>query len=353
MSHNIRALIALTILASTLSLHAQSASVTGTITYRERMALPPGSTVEVTLEDVSRADAPAEVIARLRESTPGQPPIPFQLSFDPNRINARNRYAVRARIFDGARLLFTSTTTTLVLTQGRGTTANLVLQRAAASQEPEMSTPDPRPIPPVSTPIRPLPPVVELRNLPATFTGNVPCDGCPGVRYELNLYPDDTFFVRNTRMVRGSAAEDDLGSWVLSSDRRVIILRMASGGTERFAIRDNTTLRRLDARGRESEGGQAQDLRRVTFNPLDVRVTVSGAYAREGGEARLIECSTGQVWRVTGDGLPPVATRQPGRAGNGVGTFITVNGRLTQGAGGREPEFKVERVETAAMSTLR
>jgi META domain/Type III secretion system lipoprotein chaperone (YscW) len=39
------------------------ASLTGTATYRERIALPPDAVFEATLEDVSRADTPAEVVS--------------------------------------------------------------------------------------------------------------------------------------------------------------------------------------------------------------------------------------------------------------------------------------------------
>ena len=38
--------------------------IAGTVTYRERMALPPGATVQVRLEDVSRADAAADALRR-------------------------------------------------------------------------------------------------------------------------------------------------------------------------------------------------------------------------------------------------------------------------------------------------
>jgi heat shock protein HslJ len=40
-------------------------AVKGTATYRERMALPPGAVLEATLQDVSRADAPAVVIGQV------------------------------------------------------------------------------------------------------------------------------------------------------------------------------------------------------------------------------------------------------------------------------------------------
>lgn len=34
-------------------------TITGTVAYRERIALPPNAVVTVTLEDVSLADAPS------------------------------------------------------------------------------------------------------------------------------------------------------------------------------------------------------------------------------------------------------------------------------------------------------
>ena len=42
------------------------ATVSGTITYRERMALSPGAVVEVSLQDISLADAEATVVAKQR-----------------------------------------------------------------------------------------------------------------------------------------------------------------------------------------------------------------------------------------------------------------------------------------------
>jgi putative lipoprotein len=43
-----------------------SGQVRGTVTYRERLALPPDAVFEATLEDVSRAYVPAEVLGRAR-----------------------------------------------------------------------------------------------------------------------------------------------------------------------------------------------------------------------------------------------------------------------------------------------
>lgn len=111
--------------------HAAAAeSVQGTAVYRERIALPPTAVFEATLEDVSRADAPGVVIGRVRIAPPGNPPIRFAIGYDPARIDQRRTYVVRARILDGARLMFTTDASYPVLTRGHGTTVSLLMRMA-------------------------------------------------------------------------------------------------------------------------------------------------------------------------------------------------------------------------------
>jgi uncharacterized lipoprotein YbaY/heat shock protein HslJ len=107
----------------------EPARITGSITYRERIALSPQTLVEVELRDVSRADAPARVLARQRISGAGQVPLRFGLEYDPDEIDERMSYALSARISQGGQLLFISDTHTPVLTRGAGTQADLVLVR--------------------------------------------------------------------------------------------------------------------------------------------------------------------------------------------------------------------------------
>jgi hypothetical protein len=52
---------------------AAPAMITGTVTYRERIALPPTAVIKVQLVDVSRADAPAVVIGVPLFSVPKVP----------------------------------------------------------------------------------------------------------------------------------------------------------------------------------------------------------------------------------------------------------------------------------------
>ena len=91
----------------------------GTVTYRERIALTPGATLEIELRDVSYADAPAPLIARQTISGPGQVPIKFKVEYNREDIDSRNRYSVSAQIIESdGRLAFTNDTAYEVITDG-------------------------------------------------------------------------------------------------------------------------------------------------------------------------------------------------------------------------------------------
>jgi uncharacterized lipoprotein YbaY len=102
--------------------------VSGTVTYRQRSALPPSAMLSVTIIDVSRADAPSTIIAEQRTPTAGkQVPFSFDLAYDKAKVQERNRYAVRAEIRDGDRLLFTTDTSYPVITQGNPRNVEITL----------------------------------------------------------------------------------------------------------------------------------------------------------------------------------------------------------------------------------
>lgn len=84
-------------------------TINGTVIYRERMRLPPGAQVEVELQDISRADAPASTLATVMLPGTDGPPYAFSIEYDPADIDQRRRYALRATITGDERLLFTST----------------------------------------------------------------------------------------------------------------------------------------------------------------------------------------------------------------------------------------------------
>jgi putative lipoprotein len=84
--------------------------ISGEVWYRERIALPPGAEVLVTLEDQSRADAPATVLTDYTYVVnEEQQPFPFRLVYNPEAIDERMTYGLRARIEQDGQLMFTST----------------------------------------------------------------------------------------------------------------------------------------------------------------------------------------------------------------------------------------------------
>lgn len=98
---------------------ASSSAVTGTVSYVQRIALPPDAVLTVRLLDVSRADAPSVTLAEQTILLAGrQVPVPFSLAYDASAVDPRHTYAVRAEIRQGEDLRWTTDTMVPVLTRG-------------------------------------------------------------------------------------------------------------------------------------------------------------------------------------------------------------------------------------------
>ncbi len=109
-------------------------TVTGTVTYRQRIALPPGAVVHVELIDASKADAKATVIAEQKIETKGkQVPIPFTLTYDSAQIKETNLYQVQAKIMDGDTLRFRNTQAYPVITRGNPTKVVILVAPVSSS----------------------------------------------------------------------------------------------------------------------------------------------------------------------------------------------------------------------------
>lgn len=113
--------------STTAEIAAARVTLNGTVAYRQRIALPQDARLKVTIADVGRADAPAQVIAETEIETAGrQVPIPFTLDYDPTQIAPRGSYAVSARITDASGALLWITDTRFNL-PAPGMPANLML----------------------------------------------------------------------------------------------------------------------------------------------------------------------------------------------------------------------------------
>ena len=94
-------------------------TVSGTVFYLQRIALPAGAVVQVQLVDVSRADAPAFVLASQQFVTNGrQVPFSFALNYDTGSIHENGKYTVSAKIYIDGELRWTSDTINPVISNG-------------------------------------------------------------------------------------------------------------------------------------------------------------------------------------------------------------------------------------------
>ena len=102
--------------------------VTGTVTYRERIALSPGATLEVQLRDVSLQDASSILIAEQVIPSPGQVAVKFRVKYKRADLDQRNTYSITARIKESdGRLAFINDTAYEVITRGNANKVDMVL----------------------------------------------------------------------------------------------------------------------------------------------------------------------------------------------------------------------------------
>tara|TARA_R110000787_G_scaffold1372_7_gene5088 strand:- start:5346 stop:6182 length:837 start_codon:yes stop_codon:yes gene_type:complete len=86
--------------------------VTGQLSYRERIALPPGSTATVTLSETSRMGAPAIILDEsVMNLGNAQVPVPFSMTIDDRDVDPRGIYTLRATIRSPAGELYWTTDT--------------------------------------------------------------------------------------------------------------------------------------------------------------------------------------------------------------------------------------------------
>jgi uncharacterized lipoprotein YbaY len=98
---------------------ASITAITGEVAYRPRIALPPDAVIEVELQDISRADAPARIIGQQRIETGGQQvPVPFAVEYDLSQINPDGVYVLVARISEGGTMTWRNPEILRVITGG-------------------------------------------------------------------------------------------------------------------------------------------------------------------------------------------------------------------------------------------
>jgi copper homeostasis protein (lipoprotein) len=309
--------------------------IKGTALFKERIALPPKAVFEATLEDISRADAPAEILESARLEPAGQPPFRFEISYDGNRIQPSRSYAVRARVTHEGRLLYTTDRIYPVLTRGHGNSVEMVRRSVSAQRVP---------LKPSGSP---------LGELPATFSGQLPCADCEGIRRHLDLLPDQTFQLRLTYLGKPQEKSvDDIGRWRVGVDLRVLRLVGGRETSESFEILDTKTLRKLDKEGKPIQSTLNYELKRSQgFAPIEPKLPLTGMYMYMADAGLINLCATG--WKLPvateGDNAALEAAYTKTRQKPGEPLLVSLEGRIVprqpmEGSGLR-PTVVVDRFE--------
>jgi putative lipoprotein len=104
-------------------------TVTGTVSYRERITLPPGAVVQVRLLDVPGPNETPTPIADATITDAGQVPIEFAIEFDPATIDGRHAYQLEATVYVNGRAVYRNSDPYPVITRGHGLTADVLVKR--------------------------------------------------------------------------------------------------------------------------------------------------------------------------------------------------------------------------------
>jgi putative lipoprotein len=105
--------------------------ISGTVTTRGPATLLPDTQLRVTLNETTRADAPAQFIAETTVPDVVKVPVAFRLQYDAAWIDPKLVYTLTARLERFNQLLFINDTQVRVLTGGASSRAAIVVVPAS------------------------------------------------------------------------------------------------------------------------------------------------------------------------------------------------------------------------------
>lgn len=130
--------------------------------------------------------------------------------------------------------------------------------------------------------------------LPALYSGVLPCADCPGIRYSLDLRADSVYFLSMKYLdTEPLVVRYEIGQWTISDDN-VLVLHGPGDKPDQFAVQDADTLRKLDMAGQPLPTQFNVSLRRrQDYAPIEPRLTMRGMYQHTADGATFSECLTG------------------------------------------------------------
>ncbi len=251
----------------------------GSAAYRERIALPPDAVFEAVLQDISRADAPAEVLGRAKIDPAGQPPFRFEIAYDDAAVQPRRRYAVRATVMHQGRLLFTTDRAYPVLAGGAAP-LEMLLVAAGAGRPPSPQKGS----------------EAGGIDLPASYEGELPGASGGSVLWHLDLLPLGRYQLRTTYKDKPEPNRfDDIGRWRREPRTGRLFLRGGRETPVAFMPGDGgRTLRKVDTAGKPVASSPDDRLQRLPQPALiEPRLVLTGMFTYMADAAAITLCADG------------------------------------------------------------
>jgi len=298
--------------------------ISGTVTYRQPIVLPPNASINLELSEVSLANNTALFIAGQTLPTLGrQVPIPFRLYYATADINPTFTYSLSATIVvDGTRRFLTDTPYRMITGDWAKTVEIVVLPLE------ERETPSPAP----RSTREPAPTVTA----PATYSGVVGCRECAGSRLTLTLRTDGIYFLRQARPGKAGdpgEIQRQLGRWRIADGGRSLVLSAGAETPRRFAVLDAQTLRMLNSPGQAIDPrGQYDILLARDVDPFPETFRLRGMYYSMPEARFLTECLTGRRFTVApgADNAALESAYVGARPDQGQPLLVSVEGRFAR-----------------------
>ncbi len=140
-------------------------------------------------------------------------------------------------------------------------------------------------------------PVGTLAERSTLFEGTLPCQDCPGIRYQLLLRPDSVYFLRRSYLGADIVDQDDIGRWYLDVARRLVRLRGSGEDLPDLRVVSTDTLRPVSREAAHQLADSAAALvRREESAPFEPRLSMRGMFTYMADAALFRECAS--EWRI-------------------------------------------------------
>lgn len=107
-------------------------TITGTVSYRERIALPVNAKLIIKLNDVSLMDVKAKLLAEknyvFSKNNPAKIPFNFEINYLPEEIDPSHSYSIQAVITVDNKMIFTNTQSYPVITRKNTEHVDMIVQ---------------------------------------------------------------------------------------------------------------------------------------------------------------------------------------------------------------------------------